>query len=579
MLKCIKYFKYLKPYLKYEVLIFILISMSSVLALANPILLKVIIDRVLILRELYLLKYVIVALFIFYIINTLIMFCNGFFNTYVGQIISLKIRQDLLSHIQKIKVSNFFDSETGDFISKVIEDVSTITNFMSVTLISTLNDTLNLLATAIFMLYFSPKLACIAFILAIVQFLISLKFSIYIRTVQEKTRENSSIHFSFLKRIFTGIKSIKAFNSAKHNDINYTAILRNILNLNFKYFYSYYGYSTCMSFASFVGSVLIFSLGVFEIYKGNLSVGALFVFDMVSERFYQFTNNLVNLNINFQNFTVAINRTESIFSLEKETNAGTLKNTIDSSIEFQGVTFSYERDSNKPIVTNLSYKFETGKTYALVGASGCGKSSLLSLMLKFYNPSSGKILIGGKDIDSLDLRYLRNKISIVFQDSLLFDGTIWDNIRFGNKKVTDEQVRSAAKVCCIDDFILSLPDGYDTRVGEDGVKISGGQKQRICLARALLRESDIYIFDEALSNLDKKLEYDIFQNLQRKLKNKTQIYVTHNIKLIRNLQNILVINRGNIELAGGHELLIQKSLIYRELFTKGENDFNEEKYA
>ena len=346
----IKYLKYIKPYIKYEIMILILVYVSSILALANPILLQIIIDRVLVLKEVYLLKYIIIASFVFYIVNVMMTFSSGFLGNYVGQMISIKLRKDLFGHIQKLKLKEMVENKVGDFITKISDDVATISGFLSGTFISTASDTFNLLASAGLMLYFSVKLSLIAIFITIIQLYISMKFSKITRQNQKELRETASVHISFLKQIMSSVKYIKAYQAEKKNEIKYFGLLKKLQNLSFKNFYIYFSYGTCMSFASFVGSILIFSIGVHEILKGNMSVGALFVFDTVSEQFYQFAGNIVNLNVSLQGVVVAFERVNSIFGLETEDYDYGKKEFQANSIEFQNVLFSYNNSNEKNIV-------------------------------------------------------------------------------------------------------------------------------------------------------------------------------------------------------------------------------------
>lgn len=569
----------MKPFIKYQIIIFILTLISSIVALANPVILKIVIDRVLILQETYLLKYVVSAILLFYILGTLVSFLSGFFSNYIGQKISLKLRSELFKHIQKLKLKNIIDSNMGDFIAKTVEDVNTITGFLSNTLVSTISDLLNLFATTMLMLYFSWKLSLIAITITLLQLYISVKYSGTTRSIQKLIRNKSSEHMSFLKESLSNIRSIKAFNRETETQITYFRLLKSILNLNFKNFYIYFEYSTIVSFASFLGAILIFTIGVYEVFHGNLTIGILFVFDSISERFSMFASKLVNLNISLQGVFVAFERLESIFKLEIEEAYNSKLTFEKDEVRFDNVSFKYESESNKLVLDEFSFTFKPGEIYVVIGKSGEGKSTLTNLLLNLYDFQGGQVYIGNNKLKDIKLKSLRNKISVIFQDSNLVSGSIADNMKYGCKNVSIEQMISASKICCIYDFIKCLPKKFDTNVGDLGEKLSGGQRQRICIARGILKESDIYVFDEALCNLDKNLEVDVFRNVQAALKGKTQIYITHNIELVKKMKNIIVINNGKVEAVGRHEELLHKSLVYEELFTKGMKSIEEKEYA
>ncbi|WP_163192162.1 ABC transporter ATP-binding protein [Clostridium thermarum] len=579
-----KYIRYIKPYIKYELMIFLLVSISSIVAMVNPVLLKVIIDRVLIMKEPALLKYIILLLAIFYVLSVLIQFVSGYLNTYIGQLISTKLRKDLLNHLNKVTIEEVVIGRTGDLISKITNDVSTVTGFLTSTFISAVTYVLNILASICIMVFFSIKLAMISFVVAAFQIFISYKFAKVTQVNQQEIRIKDSVHLSFLKQFLISIKNIKSYGNEKLYEKKYYQVLRDILNLNFKNFYIFFSYSNLMSLVTFLGSIMIFAVGVYEIFNGKMSVGALFVFDMISERFYQFSSALANLNVSVQGVIVALNRLESIFELKCEDYESGHRigdhSSKNCSIRFENVFFSYSNDESNPyVLKDLTFNLIGGKAYALLGESGEGKSTIVNLLLRFYKPERGTIYLNHEDITMIDLKNYRRKISVIFQDPMMVDGTIEENIRYGNKDVSFEEIQRVSKICLLDEFIKSLPEGYDTKIGEAGEKLSGGQKQRICIARALLRNSDIYIFDEAFSNLDKKLENELFKNLETELEDRLRIYISHNIKLIKNIENIIVIKEGGIEDIGNHKKLMESSQLYKELNQKGEGELEESQCA
>ena len=239
------------------------------------------------------------------------------------------------------------------------------------------------------------------------------------------------------------------------------------------------------------------------------------------------------------------------------------------SVSFKNVSFKYD---NHWIIHDFTFDFESGKTYAVLGASGAGKTTLANLLLNFYPIDLGSIIIGNEDIQNLSIRDLRKKVSIVFQDVMLMYASIEDNIRFGDTKASMEDIRKVAQICCIDDYINTLPEGYSTIVGEGGGILSGGQKQRIVLARSLLSNADVYIFDELSSNLDKTMEYEICHNIREALRGKIQIYITHNVKLTKLIDCILIMDSGRIIAQGSHQELLESNAVYNELYYKGEED-------
>lgn len=568
-----KYVKYLRPFINYEVMIFIILGLSSLISLVNPLLFKVIIDRVLILKEVELLNYVIGIFIFFYIINLLMSFCNGYLNLYVNQSIAKNIRNDLMNHLQKCKLHVLENIKVGDVVSKSIDDVSTVTGFMTDTIISIINNFTNVIITALVMFYFSWKLSLIGIISVLIQTYISTRYAKKVKINQEEIREKASVHISFLKQIMSSIKIIKAYSKEEVNSQEYDSLLKKIIHLSYDRFLIIFKHSSFVSLVSFVSSMLIFIIAIYEIYKGNMTVGVFFVFDTLVERFNQFSSALINLNINIQNVMVAFGRIESIFNMKEEDNLS-LNETIEGSdIIVDNLSFKYEEDSDIDVIKNLSLQFKKGSKYAIIGESGEGKSTISNLLIRLYDieDDKGNIIIGNKNIKNINIYKLRQKISVVFQEGYLINGSIKENILYGNSNVEESYFQKILELCHIQDFIIQLPNGIQTIIGENGFNLSSGQKQRICIARSLLRNSDIYIFDESFSNLDKKLESKIYNNILKEFHDKTIIFIIHNLDLIKGMNNICVLKKGNIEAIGSSDELMRKSETYKELLDRGKS--------
>lgn len=537
-----RYLKMIKPYLKYEYKILFLLLIGSVIGLSSSLLFQIIIDRVLLLKQMYLLKYVLIALFLSYFLGMLISFVTGYLSNYLGQIFSIKLRNKLMLHILNLKIEKVSESKVGDFMSKISDDVATITNFLAGTVISFSSDCFNLLSTGMLMLFFNVKLSIITLIMCLVQVYASKKYAKITRENQRDVRNNASLNLSFLNNTFSSIKYIKSFQKEKYTQRNYITVLRKLKDLSFKTFFIQYMYGFTMSAVSYIGSIVILVIGVFEIQKGNMSIGMLFVFDNLTDNFCKLSNNIVGLNVTVQSVIVAFERINSIFDLEDE--VYDKKISLKSfDIQFKDVEFAYKE---KNILDKINFEILEGKSYALIGSSGSGKSTICSLLLHFYENQSGSILIGGRNINDIGILELRNKITLVLQDDMIINGTIEDNIRFGNESVSIDKVYEVSKIAGIHEFIESTPNKYNTYIQEDGENLSGGQKQRICLARALLRDGKIFIFDESFSGLDSETETKVFDNIESYLKGKTRIYITHNEALVDRIETVFELKDGKV---------------------------------
>jgi len=240
---------------------------------------------------------------------------------------------------------------------------------------------------------------------------------------------------------------------------------------------------------------------------------------------------------------------------------------VKGEIEFKNVTFSYDRE---PVLENVSFRIAPGEKIGIAGETGTGKSTIAGLLLRFYEPDEGEITIDGVDIKDIKLESLRKNIAYVSQDIFLFSDTIKENIRIGKRNATDEEIEAAAKVAGADRFIRNLPDGYETEVGERGIRLSGGERQRIALARAVLKDAPIIILDEPTSHLDRKTEREIVESIEKISRDKTLIIIAHRLSTIKNADKIIVLDKGRIEAIGKHKELIQSSKIYQRLYKKEE---------
>lgn len=572
----LKYFKLIKPYLKLEFIVIVLSFISSIIALINPILLQVVIDKILIQSQIYLLGYIFILFLVFFILSNIVSYSSGYMSTYIGQGILKDLRKKIFRHMQRIKLSEKLELESGDFITKVNDDTAIVSSYVSNVFGVLITHIINILATGALMFIFNETLAVIMFAVTIIEVLISLKFT---GIVKENEREIKKVHsksMNFLNQFFSGFKYMKAYNKEKDSDKKYSDLIEDFIKFSFRGYHISFSYQTLLLMVSFIGSLSIYGIGIYNIYLGHMSVGTLFVFDIIAERFTTFASGIVNFNVEMQTILVSIERLESLSTLEMEEEVKDYTITADNNgnnyiISFENVTFAYKE---KQVLKEVTCQFEGGKSYAIIGDSGSGKSSMINLMLKFYDFQEGNIYLNNIPIQRIPTASIRNDLVAVFQDTILNEVTIEENIRYGNYEVSQDEIEYVAKICCIHDFILSLDKGYQSNVGEIGDKISGGQKQRICIARALLRKAKGYVFDEAFSNLDKELEYQIYQNLINKFRDKLIIIISHNLHLMSQFENIIVLNGGIVEAIGSHEELLMKSTTYKKLYSRG--DYNHE---
>lgn len=550
--------------------------MATLVSIVNPIVMQIIIDRVLILKEYHLLRFIVTILIFFFVFGIMLQYIIGFLNIYVSQNITKALRNKLISSYLEADFNNIQKMSVGNFVSRMTEDAAIISNFVSSSLFEMLSDMLNILVTVGLMVYFSGKLTLIAVIIATLQIFISIKFTKNVRYNQEKSRELSDSHLSFLKNVFNCIRFIKIYNRYEHGKKNYEKLQKEIITVGFERFSIYFRYETCLNIISFLGSLCLMGLGIYEIYKGRMTVGALFVFDSISEKFYIFSKSIINLNVNIQKVFVSIERLDNIINLPKEQLVGEEINTDgNANITLDNVSFNHEIDDKnyQNIFENLSIVFEKGKSYVIVGASGIGKTTLFNILTRLYKQNEGDIRIGSYDVKNVSVDSIRNKITYVFQEPFVFRGTLRENIVLDRLDMTDEDLLVIIKICYLEELIENDPLFLDREIKDNGDNLSLGQKQRICIARALARNTEYFLFDEIFASLDKNLERKIFFNIMEYLKDKTKVFITHNPEIMKEFDNILFMREGNVIDFGNHYELMERCQFYKELHTAGEKSY------
>ncbi|MEZ0537203.1 ABC transporter ATP-binding protein [Caldicellulosiruptoraceae bacterium PP1] len=563
----IRLLSYVKPYKKYFFISFIFMILATIYSLAGPYLIRLVIDDDIAkknVKGLYLKALIYITLTIIYVISLRIR-ANSM--TRLGNHVVSDIRMELFNHLQKLSL-NFFDSRpAGKIMVRIMNDVDSLNDLLSNSLLNVLIDSINLIFIIIIMLSIDVKLSFVAFgVLPFLMFFIILLKN-RIRTRWQDVRKKSSTMNAYIHESIQGMKITQAFTREEENyktflDLNTTfkktwikAIKVNNL------------FWPTVDFTGTLSSVLIFMVGIWMMRKGYTTLGTIVAFSNYMGMFWQPINNISNF---YNQLLVAMASTERIFEiLNTEPDVKDHPNAVDlptvkGEIKFENVTFSY--DGENPVLKNVSFTIKPGETIALVGETGAGKTTIINLISRFYEPQSGRILIDGYDINKVTLRSLRKQMGIMLQDTFIFSGTIKDNIRYPKPYAHDSEVFNAAKAVHAHDFIIDMEKGYDTEVNERGSRLSIGQRQLISFARALLANPRILILDEATSSVDTKTEILIQRAIERLLKNRTSIVIAHRLSTIRNADRIFVIENGQIIEMGSHDQLMDKKGSYYELY-------------
>jgi subfamily B ATP-binding cassette protein MsbA len=559
-----KLLKFFKPYWNKCIIAFLFMLLNVALQLPMPFLTQYLIDHVIISKSFKALNIIVFFLFCALFLRAGSIFIQSFMLTIFRARILFDIRVKLFEHVQKQSLLFFHRNPTGYIMSRISGDVNPLQGLLGEILLSLAYNSLTFVVGIICTLYIHIKLALISFTI-LPFYLFSLHiFKSRIKKTAHEVREKYALVEKDLQELISGISIIKAFTGEIRSTIRYINSLKSAIKKGVELDIL----STLASISSVVISsispIIIIWYGCSEIMKGNFTIGGLIAFNYFTRYLFTPAHSLFESIINIQKSMAAIERIFEILELPLEKDGVKEIEIKEGEIVFENVSFSY--DGREKVLENVSFKVKKGEKVAIVGKTGVGKSTLVSLILRFYEPQSGRILIDNQDIKYAKLRSLRKYISIVSQNDFLFSDTIRENIRFGNPNVLDEEVEKAAKLAYADEFIKKLPKGYETKIGERGINLSGGERQRISIARAILKNPKILILDEATSAVDSETENKIQKALEDLMRGRVTLIIAHRLSTILNADKILVFENGKIVGEGTHEELYKNNEIYRKLF-------------
>lgn len=488
--------------------------------------------------------------------------------TVVGQDIIFDIRTDLFKHLQELPFEYYDNRPHGKILIRVVNYVNSVSDMLSNGIINVILECLNMLFIMIFMFFVNVKLSLVVLsglpIFAVIMMMIKKRQR---KAWQDVSNKSSNLN-AYLQENITGARVTQIFTREEEN----AQIFDRLSEKYRKSWINAVKYSNLVWPATDNVSTLvraaIFVVGLLVLTPAAVSLGTIVAMTSYASSFWQPIMNLSNI---FNNFINNIAYLERIFeTLDEPATIADKPNAQDigditGEVKFDDVTFSYEQ--GKTVLEHISFDVKPGESVALVGPTGAGKSTVVSLLSRFYDLDSGKITIDGKDISQATLHSLRSQMGIMLQDSFIFSGTIYDNIRYGRLDATEEEIREAAKIVCADEFISEMKDGYMTEVNERGSKLSGGQKQLISFARTLLSDPKILVLDEATSSIDARTEKLLQQGLQRLLVGRTSFIIAHRLSTIKNCDKIMYIDNKGIAECGTHDELIAKKGEYYKLYT------------
>jgi ABC-type multidrug transport system fused ATPase/permease subunit len=571
------------PYRKWLMLIFIFMLVESLMGLAAPWPLKIIIDNVVshqplprwlewtgffsfFHQNIGIIIVASVSVVLIAALGAAAGYADSYFTERVAQHVANDLRKRLYHHLQRLSLSYYDTHQIGKVLSTLTSDVSTIQEFTSSTLLGIIIDFISIFGMICIMFYLNWDFAMIAVGVAPFLLLFVARFRRTVKKATRRLRADQSRMLALMEQGLISMRTVNAFGrqdleEEKLRKVSQETVVSAMKARQLKSFLSpvvAITVSICVAFVLYRGTMLIFS--------GLMTIGSLTVFLAYLNKFFNPVQDLAKLTNNIAGATVALERIQSILKTDViiPQKPGAINPAgIRGDIVFDHVFFSYLKGI--PVLKDLSLSISAGQHVGICGPTGSGKSTLASLIPRFYDPQSGQVKIDGIDITNFQVDGLRNQIAFVLQDTVLFYGSIRENIAYGRPEATDKEIVEAARMANAEEFILKMPEGYNSLVGERGLTLSGGQRQRIGIARAIIRNAPILILDEPTASIDAESERTVIEALEKLMRGRTVITFTHHLNTIRHAEKIVVLLDGSVAEQGIHETLVKKGGVYSEL--------------
>ena len=539
----------------------------TMIGLVPPLVSKFFIDRVITAGEWHFLLAVLFARIAIPLISSGISFWNSWVITYIGQKLVFDVRLFMYKYLMRLSLRFHDDMGTGKTISRLMGDTSTVQSMVTGNTVSIVNDFVSFFFGLAMIFYLNWKLSLLAFLILPMYWL---NYRFFVKRLRRKNiiirRQWDRIYNQLQERI-GGTRLVRSFGKEQFETNEFVSSTGEVFGHTMESTALGTSFSGVFSAIDGIGNTLIFCLGCYFVIHGEMTYGGVTAFMSYMWRVLSPALRFTSLANQIEQMMVSVDRIFEVLDTEQEIkdpeDAAPLP-PIRGNVKFEDVWFEYV--PGEPVLKGVSLEVPAGTTVALVGHTGCGKTTLTSLLLRYYDPTSGRILIDGQDISKVTVHSLRTQIGQVLQDSVIFHGTARENIGYGIKNPTDEQIASAAKVAEIQEFLESKPDKYDSLIGGKGLKLSVGEKQRMSIARAVVTDPGILVLDEATSSLDSQSEALIQQALENVMQNRTSFVIAHRLSTIVNADLIVVMDKGEIMEMGTHEELLAKDGTYKQLY-------------
>ena len=573
----------LRPHWKAMTIALVAVAGESTAALLEPWPLKIVLDYLLQSRplpgwmmpvvgwigagKLAVLNFAVLAVAVIAVIGAVSSYLNTYLTTNVGQRVMHDLRRTLYHHIHRLSLAEHDEKRTGDLIGRVTSDIESIQDFVTSALLGIVTNVLTLVGIIGVMLYLNWRFTLISLSIAPVLFVVVYVFTRRIKKASRDVRKKESELLSIVEEVFSSIRVVKAFAREDYEEQRFerqslenveTALVARSLKMKL---------SPVVEIIVATGTCLMLAYGARLVIAGQLTAGALVVFLLYLGKMYKPMRDLSKMTDTVSKAGVGFERIREVLATDggvRDLPHARRATAFKGSIEFDHVSFGYSPD--QLILKDIGFAIKAGQIAAFVGPTGGGKTTIINLIARFYDPLSGTVTIDGTDIKGFTLRSLRDQISFVLQDTLLFHAPIWQNIAYGWPEANRAEIVRAAELANAHEFINDMPDGYDTMVGERGVTLSGGQRQRIAIARAVIRNTPILVLDEPTSGLDAQSEQAVFEALDRLMEGKTSIVIAHHLATIVRANMIFVVKDNQLTERGTHDELLAAGGFYAELY-------------